>query len=137
MILILFHTKESWFCNDVVRGKWFHLEEGNLAEKWDGEFITCLFFFYGSFKLKKYGFLNFLLYFSFMQYSNYYYSDIFLTFRCITISTCSFWNFDALFQPQQHPARDSHDTFFLKGMFDLISYLLLGYNWFDSDIHGI
>ncbi|GER42257.1 phenylalanine--tRNA ligase alpha subunit [Striga asiatica] len=27
----------------------------------------------------------------------------------------SFWNFDALFQPQQHPARDSHDTFFLKG----------------------
>jgi phenylalanyl-tRNA synthetase alpha chain len=28
----------------------------------------------------------------------------------------SFWNFDALFQPQMHPARDSHDTFFLKGM---------------------
>ncbi|KAH8741412.1 phenylalanyl-trna synthetase-like protein [Cryptosporidium ryanae] len=26
----------------------------------------------------------------------------------------SFWNFDALFQPQKHPARDSHDTFFLK-----------------------
>eukprot|EP00741_Cyanophora_paradoxa_P009303 tig00000144_g9011.t1 len=26
----------------------------------------------------------------------------------------SFWNFDALFQPQQHPARDSHDTFFTK-----------------------
>lgn len=26
----------------------------------------------------------------------------------------SFWNFDALFQPQQHPARDSHDTFFLR-----------------------
>ncbi|KAL1930148.1 hypothetical protein VTP01DRAFT_1302 [Rhizomucor pusillus] len=26
----------------------------------------------------------------------------------------SFWNFDALFQPQQHPARDAHDTFFLK-----------------------
>ncbi|GAU11740.1 hypothetical protein TSUD_74910 [Trifolium subterraneum] len=25
-----------------------------------------------------------------------------------------FWNFDALFQPQQHPARDSHDTFFLE-----------------------
>lgn len=24
----------------------------------------------------------------------------------------SFWNFDALFQPQQHPARDAHDTFF-------------------------
>ena len=28
----------------------------------------------------------------------------------------SFWNFDALFQPQQHPARDAHDTFFLKGL---------------------
>ena len=27
----------------------------------------------------------------------------------------SFWNFDALFQPQQHPARDAHDTFFMKG----------------------
>ncbi|KAI3992953.1 hypothetical protein MKX01_009696 [Papaver californicum] len=26
----------------------------------------------------------------------------------------SFWNFDSLFQPQQHPARDSHDTFFLN-----------------------
>lgn len=31
----------------------------------------------------------------------------------------SFWNFDALFQPQQHPARDQHDTFFLRG----------GWNW--------
>merc|ERR1712232_1117481 len=26
----------------------------------------------------------------------------------------SFWNFDTLFQPQQHPARDAHDTFFVK-----------------------
>ncbi|XP_006822681.1 phenylalanine--tRNA ligase alpha subunit A-like [Saccoglossus kowalevskii] len=26
----------------------------------------------------------------------------------------SFWNFDALFQPQQHPARDAHDTFFIQ-----------------------
>jgi len=26
----------------------------------------------------------------------------------------SFWNFDALFQPQQHPARDAHDTFFIS-----------------------
>lgn len=26
----------------------------------------------------------------------------------------SFWNFDSLFQPQQHPSRDAHDTFFLK-----------------------
>ena len=33
----------------------------------------------------------------------------------------SFWNFDALFQPQQHPARDAHDTFFLKGYLALLS----------------
>ncbi|XP_072299747.1 phenylalanine--tRNA ligase alpha subunit [Eucyclogobius newberryi] len=26
----------------------------------------------------------------------------------------SFWNFDSLFQPQQHPARDQHDTFFVS-----------------------
>jgi len=26
----------------------------------------------------------------------------------------SFWNFDSLFQPQQHPARDAHDTFFIS-----------------------
>lgn len=26
----------------------------------------------------------------------------------------SFWNFDALFQPQQHPTRDLHDTFFVS-----------------------
>ncbi|KAM0685471.1 Phenylalanyl-tRNA synthetase, partial [Conglomerata obtusa] len=26
----------------------------------------------------------------------------------------SFWNFDVLFQPQQHPSRDAHDTFFVK-----------------------
>ncbi len=26
----------------------------------------------------------------------------------------SFWNFDTLFQPQSHPARDMHDTFFIK-----------------------
>jgi phenylalanyl-tRNA synthetase alpha chain len=25
----------------------------------------------------------------------------------------SFWNFDTLFQPQSHPARDAHDTFFV------------------------
>ena len=30
----------------------------------------------------------------------------------------SFWNFDTLFQPQQHPSRDAHDTFFLSGMPD-------------------
>lgn len=29
------------------------------------------------------------------------------------VESC-FWNFDALFQPQTHPVRDEHDTFFLK-----------------------
>ena len=28
----------------------------------------------------------------------------------------SFWNFDALFQPQNHPARDLADTFYLEGV---------------------
>ena len=27
----------------------------------------------------------------------------------------SFWNFDALFTAQDHPVRDMHDTFFIKG----------------------
>jgi len=31
----------------------------------------------------------------------------------------SFWNFDALFQPQDHPARDLADTFYLKGSAEL------------------
>ncbi len=35
------------------------------------------------------------------------------TMRDHVLVRCSFWNFDALFQPQQHPARDAHDTFFL------------------------
>jgi phenylalanyl-tRNA synthetase alpha chain len=31
-----------------------------------------------------------------------------------TMVQTGFWNFDALFTPQDHPARDEHDTFFLK-----------------------
>lgn len=49
--------------------------------------------------------------------------NLFLSHHAISLFTCSFWNFDALFQPQQHPARDSHDTFFLEGMFWLIDCL--------------
>merc|ERR1712028_314226 len=33
----------------------------------------------------------------------------------------SFWNFDALFQPQSHPARDMHDTFFIKSPENCVS----------------
>ena len=36
----------------------------------------------------------------------------------------SFWNFDALFQPQQHPARDAHDTFFLTSKLTLFLFIL-------------
>jgi phenylalanyl-tRNA synthetase alpha subunit len=28
----------------------------------------------------------------------------------------AFWNFDAMFVPQQHPAREMQDTFYVKGM---------------------
>jgi len=34
-----------------------------------------------------------------------------------------FWNFDALFIPQDHPAREMQDTFYLKSKTDLISPL--------------
>lgn len=33
----------------------------------------------------------------------------------------SFWNFDSLFQPQSHPARDAHDTFFIKDPAETVS----------------
>ncbi|KAF0983545.1 hypothetical protein FDP41_010610 [Naegleria fowleri] len=39
----------------------------------------------------------------------------------------SFWNFDALFQPQQHPARDAHDTFFLEYPKECVSLPTDGY----------
>ena len=42
----------------------------------------------------------------------------------------SFWNFDALFQPQQHPARDAHDTFFLTSEFIFAIYLSILYYHF-------
>ena len=33
-----------------------------------------------------------------------------------TMSQSSFWNFDALFTPQDHPARELQDTFYLDGI---------------------
>jgi len=46
------------------------------------------------------------------------YTEIFLEMGFEEMPTnrfveASFWNFDTLFQPQQHPARDAHDTFFM------------------------
>ena len=34
----------------------------------------------------------------------------------------SFWNFDALFQPQDHPAREMQDTFYLNSMGEIPDY---------------
>jgi phenylalanyl-tRNA synthetase alpha chain len=34
----------------------------------------------------------------------------------------SFWNFDALFQPQDHPAREMQDTFYLDGKAEIPDY---------------
>jgi len=31
-----------------------------------------------------------------------------------SLTQAAFWNFDALFTPQDHPARDMHDTFYIK-----------------------
>jgi len=47
----------------------------------------------------------------------------------------SFWNFDSLFQPQQHPARDAHDTFFIS---DPKTTTLLNDKYVDnvSEIHS-
>ncbi len=39
----------------------------------------------------------------------------------------SFWNFDALFQPQDHPARDMQDTFYLDRYVDLKEEFEKGY----------
>ena len=51
---------------------------------------------------------------------SYAISTLALLFRFTEMPTnnfveSSFWNFDSLFQPQQHPARDAHDTFFMAG----------------------
>jgi phenylalanyl-tRNA synthetase alpha chain len=37
----------------------------------------------------------------------------------------SFWNFDALFQPQDHPAREMQDTFYLNSQGDIPDYALV------------
>lgn len=42
----------------------------------------------------------------------------------------SFWNFDALFQPQQHPARDAHDTFFVSGTLSKIDNM----KWYEMKL---
>lgn len=46
----------------------------------------------------------------------------------------SFWNFDSLFQPQSHPSRDMHDTFFLAAPARSLS-LPAGYVRRVQDIH--
>jgi phenylalanyl-tRNA synthetase alpha chain len=50
----------------------------------------------------------------------------------------SFWNFDSLFQPQQHPARDAHDTFFLNNpKYSKIKQILPEYFQRVKEVHEI
>jgi phenylalanyl-tRNA synthetase alpha chain len=51
----------------------------------------------------------------------------------------SFWNFDALFQPQSHPARDSHDTFFLSSACSRValSFLRRSSAWLCGCVVGV
>ncbi len=71
------------------------------------------------------------------------------------IVSSAFWNFDALFQPQDHPARDMQDTFFISGKADLPERGLVdrvkamherggetescgwGYSWDESEAHKL
>jgi phenylalanyl-tRNA synthetase alpha subunit len=46
----------------------------------------------------------------------------------------SFWNFDALFQPQQHPARDAHDTFFISSKFSNLCSLVVELSQSQDDV---
>jgi len=48
------------------------------------------------------------------EFRNIFLSMGFTEMRTDKYVESSFWNFDALFQPQQHPSRDAHDTFFVK-----------------------
>jgi len=49
----------------------------------------------------------------------------------------SFWNFDALFQPQDHPARDMHDTFYIKDIKGKLPEKKLVKKIKDAHEHGI
>ena len=51
--------------------------------------------------------------------------DIGLIYRFTEMSTSrfvesAFWNFDSMFVPQQHPAREVQDTFYVKSGFSLL-----------------
>lgn len=48
----------------------------------------------------------------------------------------SFWNFDTLFQPQNHPSRDAHDTFFMKTP-STTSYIPIDYMKMIKKIHSV
>lgn len=55
--------------------------------------------------------------------SNMINSDMEISFAEMPTSSfveSGFWCFDALFVPQQHPARELQDTFYLSGMFSEI-----------------
>lgn len=99
--------------------------EENLLTEQKGSIIIFAYWFV-PFKFIR--FSKFLLYFL-PWGTNYWITILWISNSPCTLITCfcftySFWNFDALFQPQQHPARDSHDTFYLKGLFHLIGWTI-------------
>jgi len=50
-----------------------------------------------------------------IEYAKKIWTDLGFKEMTGTLTESSFWNFDALFQPQDHPARELQDSFFIKG----------------------
>ena len=63
-----------------------------------------------------------------MMYSSMCYCCRFSEMPTNNYIESSFWNFDALFQPQQHPARDAHDTFFISSTYVVIVLRILRFS---------
>jgi len=57
-----------------------------------------------------------------IEYAKKIWTDLGFKEMTGTLTQTSFWNFDALFQPQDHPARDLHDTFFIKDIEGMLPY---------------
>jgi len=76
------------------------------------------------------------------------FSDLGFTEMEGDIVQSSFWNFDALFQPQDHPARELADTFYIDGKMPLPDKKIVervkkehekgwGYNWDPKDAEKV
>ncbi len=51
-----------------------------------------------------------------MEYAKKIWTDMGFKEMSGSMTETSFWNFDSLFTPQDHPAREMQDTFFIKGI---------------------